>query len=90
MLPFIDLKAQQKKIRTKIDKRIKAVLDHGQYILGPEVKELEEKLAAFSNSKYVLCCSSGTDALLLALLGLKLKPGEGVIVPAFTCALYES
>ena len=86
MLPFIDLKAQQQKIRTKIDKRIKAVLDHGQYILGPEVKELEEKLAVFSNSKYVLCCSSGTDALLLALLGLNLKPGEGVIVPAFTFA----
>ncbi len=86
MLPFIDLKAQQKKIRTKIDKRIKAVLDHGQYILGPEVRELEEKLAVFSNSKYVLCCSSGTDALLLALLGLNLKPGEGVIVPAFTFA----
>ena len=86
MLPFIDLKAQQKKIRTKIDKRIKAVLDHGQYILGPEVKELEEKLAVFTNSKNVLCCSSGTDALLLSLLGLNLKPGEGVIVPAFTFA----
>ena len=86
MLPFIDLKAQQKKIRTKIDKRIKSVLDHGQYILGPEVKELEDKLGTFANSKYVLCCSSGTDALLLALLGLNLKPGEGVIVPAFTFA----
>lgn len=86
MIPFIDLKTQQKHIRSKIDNRIKKVLDHGQYILGPEVKELENKLSKFSNSKHVLCCSSGTDALLLALLGLKLQPGDGVIVPSFTFA----
>jgi len=86
MIPFIDLKTQQKHIRSKIDKRIKRVLDHGQYILGPEVKELENELSRFSNSKHVLCCSSGTDALLLALLGLKLQPGDGVIVPSFTFA----
>ena len=86
MIPFIDLNAQQKLIRNKIDKRIKQVLDHGQYILGPEVKELEDRLSSFTGSKYVLCCSSGTDALLLSLLGLKIKPGEGVIVPAFTFA----
>ena len=86
MIPFIDLKAQQKLIRHKIDERIKTVLDHGQYILGPEVKELERKLSIYTNSEFVLCCSSGTDALLLALLGLKLKAGEGVIVPAFSFA----
>jgi dTDP-4-amino-4,6-dideoxygalactose transaminase len=86
MIPFIDLKTQQKHIRSKIDSRIKRVLDHGQYILGPEVKELENELSRFSNSKHVLCCSSGTDALLLALLGLKLQPGDGVIVPSFTFA----
>jgi dTDP-4-amino-4,6-dideoxygalactose transaminase len=86
MIPFIDLKTQQKHIRSKIDNRIKKVLDHGQYILGPEVKELENELRRFSNSKHVLCCSSGTDALLLALLGLKLQPGDGVIVPSFTFA----
>ena len=86
MIPFIDLKTQQKLIREKIDERIKAVLDHGQYILGPEVKELERKLSIYTNSEFVLCCSSGTDALLLALLGLKLKAGEGVIVPAFSFA----
>ncbi len=86
MIPFIDLKAQQKLIRSRIDKRIKTVLDHGQYILGPEVKELEQKLGIFASSKYVLCCSSGTDALLLSLLGLGLKPGDGVIVPSFTFA----
>ena len=86
MIPFIDLKTQQKHIRSKIDNRIKRVLDHGQYILGPEVKELENELSRFSNSKHVLCCSSGTDALLLALLGLRLQPGDGVIVPSFTFA----
>jgi len=86
MIPFIDLKTQQKHIRSKIDNRIKKVLDHGQYILGPEVKELENELSKFSNSKHVLCCSSGTDALLLGLLGLKLQPGDGVIVPSFTFA----
>ncbi len=86
MIPFIDLKAQQELIRNKVEERIKTVLDHGQYILGPEVKELEKKLSIFTNTKYVLCCSSGTDALLLALLGLKLKAGEGVIVPAFSFA----
>ena len=86
MIPFIDLKAQQNLIRNKIEERIKGVLDHGQYILGPEVKELEKKLSIYTGAKYVLCCSSGTDALLLALLGLKLKAGEGVIVPAFSFA----
>ena len=86
MIPFIDLNAQQKLIRNKIDKRIEQVLEHGQYILGPEVKELESRLSSFSGAKYVLCCSSGTDALLLSLLGLKIRPGEGVIVPAFTFA----
>ena len=86
MIPFIDLKAQQNLIRNKIEERIKAVLDHGQYILGPEVKELEKKLSIYTGARYVLCCSSGTDALLLALLGLKLKAGEGVIVPAFSFA----
>ena len=86
MIPFIDLNAQQKLIRDKVNKRINEVLDHGQYILGPEVKELEDIHSSFTGSEYVLCCCSGTDALLLSLLGLKIKPGEGVIVPAFTFA----
>ena len=83
---FIDLKKQQDLIRNKIDDRISKVLNHGQYILGPEVKELENELSLFSQSKYVLCCSSGTDALLLGLISLGLKPNEGVIVPSFTFA----
>ena len=85
-MDFIDLKKQQKLLRKNIDNRISKVLDHGQYILGPEVKELENELSLFSKSKYVLCCSSGTDALLLSLISLGLKPNEGVIVPSFTFA----
>ena len=85
-MDFIDLKKQQEPIRKNIDKRISKVLNHGQYILGPEVKELENKLSLFSKSKYVLCCSSGTDAILLGLISLGLKPNEGVIVPSFTFA----
>ncbi len=85
-MDFINLKKQQELIRKNIDHRISTVLDHGQYILGPEVKELENELSIFSKSKYVLCCSSGTDALLLGLISLGLKPNEGVIVPSFTFA----
>ena len=86
MMDFIDLKKQQETIRSNIDDRISKVLNHGQYILGPEVKELEDELSLFTKSKYVLCCSSGTDALLLGLISLGLKPNEGVIVPSFTFA----
>ena len=86
MMEFIDLKQQQKLIRDKVDKSISKVLDHGQYIQGPEIKELEKELSLFSKSKFVLCCSSGTDALVLGLIALGLKPNDGVIVPSFTFA----
>ena len=85
-LPFIDLAAQQARIRDDVDKRIAAVLNHGTYILGPEVKELEAALAERCGATHVISCSSGTDALILALLGLGLRPGQGVIVPSFTFA----
>ena len=85
-LPFIDLAAQQARIRQDVDQRIAAVLSHGAYILGPEVKELEVALAQRSGVAHVISCSSGTDALILALLGLGLRPGQGVIVPSFTFA----
>ena len=85
-MDFIDLKAQQKLIRKNIDERISNVLNHGQYIQGPEIKELENKLSILSKSKFVLCCSSGTDALLLGLIALGLKPKDAVIVPSFTFA----
>ena len=86
MMDFIDLKQQQKLIRKNVDKRISKVLDHGRYIQGPEIKELENELSLFCKSKFVLCCSSGTDALLLGLIALGLRPNEGVIVPSFTFA----
>ena len=86
MIPFIDLKAQQARIRDDVDKRLANVLDHGAYIMGPEVKELEAELGKWSRTRHVISCSSGTDALVLALLGKKLRPGQGVICPSFTFA----
>ena len=83
-LPFIDLASQQQRIRTEIESKIETVLNHGKYIMGPEVEELEKVLCERVGVKYVISCSSGTDALLLALMGLKLQPGQGVIVPSFT------
>ena len=85
-IPFIDLKSQQARIRDKIDAGLSAVLDHGAYIMGPEITALEERLTEWSGAKHNISCSSGTDALLLALQGLGLKPGQGVIVPSFTFA----
>ncbi len=67
-MDFIDLKTQQKAILPAITERIQQVLAHGQYIMGPEVKELEERLAAYVGVKHVVACSSGTDALLLVML----------------------
>lgn len=86
MIPFIDLKAQQERIRDDVDQRIAAVLNHGAYIMGPEVTELETELGKWAQTKHVISCSSGTDALILALLGKKLRPGQGVICPSFTFA----
>ena len=83
-IPFIDLTSQQQTIRSEIDTRIKNVLEHGKYIMGPEIEELESVLSKRVDAKYVISCGSGTDALLLALMGLQLKPGQGVIVPSFT------
>jgi len=81
---FVDLAAQQSLIRGKIDSNIKKVLDHGQYIMGPEVSELEEKLANFVGVKHCIGVSSGTDALLVAMLALGIKPGDEVITTPFT------
>lgn len=85
-IPFIDLKSQQIRIRDKIDAGLASVLDHGTYIMGPEITALETRLAEWSGAKHNITCSSGTDALLLALKGLGLKPRQGVIVPSFTFA----
>ncbi len=85
-LPFIDLKAQYAALKPRIDARIQAVLDHGQYIMGPEVKELELALAAYTGAKHCITVSSGTEALLIALMALDLKPGDEVITTPFTFA----
>ena len=84
MIEFIDLKAQQALIREKIDAGIQRVLEHGQYILGPEVSELEEKLAAFVGAKYCISVANGTDALQIAQMALGIGPGDEVITPGFT------
>lgn len=85
-IAFIDLAAQQTRIRPELDRRIQAVLDHGHYIMGPEVRELEQKLAAFCGAKHALGVANGTDALQLALMALKAGPGDAVFCPAFTFA----
>lgn len=84
MIPFIDLAVQQEKIRGSLDKRIAEVLAHGKYILGPEVQELEERLADYVGVKHCIACANGTDALLIALMGLGIGAGDEVITTAFT------
>ncbi|MBV1696225.1 MAG: DegT/DnrJ/EryC1/StrS aminotransferase family protein, partial [Hyphomicrobiales bacterium] len=83
-IALIDLKAQQARIRPELDRAIAAVLDAGAYIMGPQVAALEEQLAAFSNVKHAIACSSGTDALLVALMAHGIGRGDAVICPAFT------
>ncbi|TEA77872.1 DegT/DnrJ/EryC1/StrS family aminotransferase [Allopusillimonas ginsengisoli] len=84
MIDFVDLKAQQDRIKDKIDAGIARVLAHGKYILGPEVAELEEKLAAFVGAKHCISCANGTDALQIAQMALDIGPGDEVITPGFT------
>ncbi|MEW4950429.1 DegT/DnrJ/EryC1/StrS family aminotransferase [Pseudomonas asiatica] len=84
MIEFIDLKSQQARIKDKIDAGIQRVLDHGQYILGPEVAELEKRLAEFVGAKYCITCANGTDALQIAQMALNIGPGDEVITPGFT------
>ena len=84
MIEFCDLKAQQARIRDKIDAGIQRVLAHGQYILGPEVAELEEKLAAFVDAKHCITCANGTDALQIAQMAVGVAHGDEVITPGFT------
>src|SRR6266567_1077651 len=83
-IPFVDLRAQYQELKSAIDQSIQRVLDHGQFILGPEVKELERRLTKFIGTKHCVTSASGTDALLIALMALGIKPGDEVITPAFT------
>jgi UDP-2-acetamido-2-deoxy-ribo-hexuluronate aminotransferase len=84
MIPFIDLKSQYEAIKPQIQKRIQNVLEHGAYVNGPEVAELEAQLAQFTGTKFALTCASGTDALLIPMMALGIKPGDEVITTAFS------
>lgn len=84
MIEFIDLKAQQDRLKDRIEAGIAQVLAHGQYILGPEVTELEEKLAAYVGAKYCISCANGTDALQIVQMAFGIGPGDEVITPGFT------
>ena len=86
MMPFIDLKAQYEALREEVGDAIQRVLDHGQYILGPEVAEMEQALCAYTGAGHCISVASGTEALLISLMALGIGPGDEVITPAFTFA----
>ena len=83
-MSFVDLKSQYELLKIGINRRIEAVLDHGNYIMGPEVTELEEQLSDFTGVKHVKTCANGTDAIVLALMAMNVQPGDAVFCPTFT------
>jgi UDP-2-acetamido-2-deoxy-ribo-hexuluronate aminotransferase len=83
-IPFIDLKSQYQVLKTSVDARIHKVLYHGQYIMGPEVRELEERLEAYTGARHCITVASGTEALLISLMALDIKPGDEIITTPFT------
>ena len=83
-IPFIDLKSQYQRLKEDINVGIQGVLDHGSYIMGPEVEQLESQLADFCGAKHAITCSSGTDALLLGLMAYGVGPGDAVFTTPFT------
>ncbi len=85
-IAFIDLKAQQARLRDRIDAALKRVLDHGAYVMGPEVAEFERQLGAFGGASHVLSCASGTDAVALPLMAWGIGRGDAVFCPSFTFA----
>jgi dTDP-4-amino-4,6-dideoxygalactose transaminase len=90
-IPFIDVAAQRRRLGAAIDNAVSRVLDHCQFLMGPEVTEFETKLAAFCGAKYALSCASGTDALVLTLMAKEIGPGDAVFCPSFTfCATAEA
>lgn len=84
MIPFVDLQSQYNKIQTEVEEAVLAVLRGGQYILGPEVKELESRLASYVGVKHAVSCASGTDALMIALMAKGVGPGDAVLTTPFT------
>src|SRR4051794_15874105 len=90
-VPFVDLAAQRRRLGKSVDDAVARVLDHCQFINGPEVTGLETALAAFSGAKHVVTCASGTDALLMVLMAKQVGPGDAVLCPSFTfCATGEA
>lgn len=83
-VPFVDLGAQKTRIRSEVDAAIARVLDHGQFIMGPEVTELEAQLSAHCGAQHTIACSSGTDALAMVLMAKNVRPGQAIFCPAFT------
>ena len=83
-IPLIDLKSQYRSIETEVNERIAKVLEHGHYIMGPEVLDLETKLAGYVGAKHCITVSSGTDALLISLMALGIKAGDEVVIASFT------
>ena len=77
-MDFIDLKTQQTRIKETLNSNIQNVLSHGSYIMGPEIKQLEAKLATYTGTKHAISCASGTDALLMALMAYGVKPGDAI------------
>ncbi len=90
-VPFIDLNAQRQRLGTSIDEAVTRVLNHCQFINGPEVAKLEAELAKYCGAKHVISCASGTDALMMVLMAKKVGPGDAVLCPSFTfCATGEA
>lgn len=83
-MDFIDLKTQQTRIKETLNSNIQNVLSHGSYIMGPEIKQLEAKLATYTGTKHAISCASGTDALLMALMAYGVKPGDAIFTTPFT------
>lgn len=90
-IEFIDLQAQRLRIKDQIDTAVATVMDHGRFVMGPEVREFEAQLAQFGQAKYALGCANGTDALILPLMAWSIGPGDAVFCPSFTyCATAEA
>jgi UDP-2-acetamido-2-deoxy-ribo-hexuluronate aminotransferase len=90
-IPFIDVAAQRRRLGSAIDDAVARVLNHCQFLMGPEVLDFEARLAAFCGARYALSCASGTDALVLALMAREIGPGDAVFCPSFTfCATAEA
>lgn len=83
-IPFIDLQSQRRRLGSRIERAIARVLEHGQFIMGPEIAELERQLASFTGAAHVLVCGNGTEALQMGLMARGIGPGDAVFVPAFT------